>query len=92
MVIISTSKSYEIMFYVFGTDDNQQITNSTYMNFPIPKEQEKAPIQTQNTKKLPENPLAVNSKIQQKIPKQQYKVLIPYNDEELYSAKVITTG
>ncbi len=50
----------------------------------IPKEQEKAPIQTQNTKKLPENPLAVNSKIQQKIPKQQYKVLIPYNDEELY--------
>ena len=50
----------------------------------IPKEQEKAQTQTQNTKQLPENPLAVNNKIQQKVPKQQYKVLIPYNDEELY--------
>ena len=37
---IATNKSYEIMFYVFGTDDNQQDTNSTYMNYPIAKTDE----------------------------------------------------
>ena len=28
------------MFYVFGTDDNQQITNETYTNYPIAKTDE----------------------------------------------------
>ena len=37
---ISTNKSYEIMFYVFGTDDNQQEIISTYMNYPIAKTDE----------------------------------------------------
>ena len=37
---IATNKSYEIMCYVFGTDDNQQITNETYTNYPIAKTDE----------------------------------------------------
>ena len=53
----------------------------------IPKEQsiEKQQNKEKVTKKtVNENPLLTNNKIQQKIPKMQYKVQIPYNDEELY--------
>ncbi len=53
----------------------------------IPKEQKTTQQQTkeiQSKNTVNENPMLINNKISQKTPKMQYKVQIPYNDEELY--------
>ncbi len=50
-----------------------------------PQNQEQKTIQNKaQDKQLAKNPLVVNNSLQSKAPKLQYKVQIPYNDEDLY--------
>ncbi len=63
----------------------ESVTISKDILIATPKEEkQKTNVETKAKKTSTENPLALNNKIQPKVPKQQYKVQIPYNDEDLY--------
>ncbi len=63
----------------------ESVTISKDILIATPKEEkQKTNVETKAKKTSTENPLALNNKMQPKVPKQQYKVQIPYNDEDLY--------
>ncbi len=81
----STSEiSYSQFLNKVQLEQIESVTISKDTLTAIPKEQKTEQKQPVTKKITNENPLLVNNKIQQKVPKMQYKVQIPYNDEELY--------
>ena len=81
----STSEiSYSQFLNKVQLEQIESVTISKDTLTAIPKEQKTEQKQPVTKKITNENPLLANNKIQQKVPKMQYKVQIPYNDEELY--------